>query len=353
MRLTADGKPTYERQSDDDFTPYLGWNPASLEMIHPPQSKRIPKDGAWAMIVRALPPVERQMDRKVRVGMVFYIQHQDNTDEFGFTPDGYYKVLCRTPWGDPMLWPYEYSPIKPETLLELWDGKEMVFHPIAENIRFTDALFYIRSRGIALADAMVMALGSFKGPVGYFEPTPELQGACERMAGRVHKWKPRRKSKEPMNIVIEDGQQKIEAELDGRPPDSAARAEAKSILFGGKLSEIPKPWHRQFPGPQKRKVRLTIGVFTGVGRHFHVRIEEEDNPIYCAHRDKYTTEAHWHKAEDDKEANGRAFDDKFDTEKAARQWARETFAKQFGDATHQIVQSGTGEPPRWFYREGD
>jgi hypothetical protein len=54
-----------------------------------------------------------------------------------------------------------------------------------------------------LADAMVMALGTIKGPVGWFEPsTRELRRECEAMEARVHRWKPRRMVKEPMKVTL-------------------------------------------------------------------------------------------------------------------------------------------------------
>ncbi len=154
------------------------------------------------MIVRQLPPIEKGFRETIRVGRVFYIEHVSEADEVGFSPGGKYKVLCNSPWGSVCLWPYEYSVIDTAKLLSLWESKELVFHPIAENVRFTDALFYVRSRGIAIQDAMVMVLGSFKGPVGWFEPSPELAEECEAMEERVHRWEPTRTLKEPMEVIL-------------------------------------------------------------------------------------------------------------------------------------------------------
>lgn len=178
-------------------------DPANAEIYNPGERQRIPATGAWAMVTRQLPPLEGRMDQEMRVGRVFHVERSGtNTDAVGFAPDGSYKVLCHSPWGDVCLWPYEYSTITTATLVELWATGELVFHPLrVEAARFSEVVFYARSRGLPLADAAVMALGAeeFAGGIGWFEPRPDLAAECEAMERRVHSWpalRPRRTVKE-------------------------------------------------------------------------------------------------------------------------------------------------------------
>ena len=216
VKLTAahftprpDGKVSYERQDREKeilcHRATIFGNTANSLVYDPGEKQRIPKDGAWVMITRELPPMEKNLQKHIRVARVFYAEHDGEADEFGFLPDGSYKVVCRSPWADMKLWPYEYSTIDAPSLLDLWQSKEMIFHPMNVQLaRFNDIVFYARSRGIGLPDAMVMALGTFKGPVGWFEPTRKLAREAEAMERSVHReWKPRRTLKTPMQIELE------------------------------------------------------------------------------------------------------------------------------------------------------
>lgn len=206
LRISTEGKPTYEltpeQKAMSNMFGIAGRNPADREVMEPPANKRITKDGGWAMIIRKLPPIEKGFQGTMRVGRVFYIEHTGEADDAGFTPGGKYKVLCNSPWGSVCLWPYEYSVMDTTKLFSLWESKELIFHPLAENVRFSDALHYVRSRGVSLEDAMVMVLGTLKGPVGWFEPAPGLSEQCEEMEERVHRWEPTRTLKEPMEVTL-------------------------------------------------------------------------------------------------------------------------------------------------------
>lgn len=204
----SDGKQSYERQGEEkerlvSQSRHFA-DPANTLIYEPGEKQRIPKEGAWAMITRQLPPMEKGMQDHIRVARVFYVEHDGEADEFGFLPDGTYKVVCRSPWGDVKLWPYEYSAIEPATLILLWQDRELVFHPTnVEKTRFNDIVFYARSRGIGIADAMVMALGTLKASVGWFEPAPEIVEDAEALERSVHReWKPRRTSKTPMKVRL-------------------------------------------------------------------------------------------------------------------------------------------------------
>lgn len=97
--------------------------------------------------------------------------------------------ICRSPFGDVHLWPYEYSVIETAKVIEYWAEDELTFHPMKTDIAtFNAIIFYARSRGIALADAMVFALGTLVGPVGWFEPSdPTVAADMEAMAERIHR----------------------------------------------------------------------------------------------------------------------------------------------------------------------
>lgn len=171
----------------------FGWcDPANREVYDPRPQSRVPESGAWALITRQLPPIEGRIDQHVRVGRVFYVEQLHGasgaTDAAGFQPDGKYKVRCRSPWGEVHLLPYEYSMIDAAAILAMWADAELRFHPLdVEPARLSEVTFYARSRGIGPADAMVMALGTLAGPVGWFEPTSaELAEECEAMEHRAH-----------------------------------------------------------------------------------------------------------------------------------------------------------------------
>lgn len=167
----------------------MSGDPANLEVYSPGERQRIPEAGGWAMITRKLPPLERALDREIRVGRVFYVERSGgNVDAEGFAPDGTCKALCRSPWGDVWLWPYEYSLIPVLDVVALWAAEELVFHPLQiEGARFNEIAFYARSRGIGLADAAAMALGTLSGSVGWFEPRADLAEECEALERSVHR----------------------------------------------------------------------------------------------------------------------------------------------------------------------
>lgn len=200
MTLRQDGAASYERQGNDkdaliDRALMVGFggndfDPANADVYNPRDHQRVPKAGAWAIITRQLPPIENRINEQVRVARIFYVEHVGNADDFGFAPNGSYKVKCRSPWGDVCLWPYEYSVMDPAKIVALWQSGDIVFHPTSTTeAAFNAIVFYARSRGIALADAMVMAVGTLVGPVGWFEPaTAELAEDAEALERHVHRW---------------------------------------------------------------------------------------------------------------------------------------------------------------------
>src|SRR5438309_8471411 len=148
----------------------FGSNSLNDLMYDPPEDRRIPKTGAWVMVVRPLPGIENGMDQKVRPGMVFWAEHQSGADEEGFSKSGYYKVTLHTPWGDVDLWPYEYATCDFSIVSQLFQDRELVFHAAKmADSAFSDALFYLLTRGLGPEEAIPLVLGTIEGNVGYFE----------------------------------------------------------------------------------------------------------------------------------------------------------------------------------------
>ncbi len=169
-------KTTFElSESDKDaqrFHPFSVHPHLEAEVIDPPESKRIPKGGAWVMVLRPPTLAECRFER----GQFFFARHGEDTDPVGFDPWGRYKLRVYTPWGEACLWPYEYSVYSIGSVFDMYTAGEILFNVFNETpvTKLNSTLFYIRSRGIPLSEAMVMALGTFEEPVGWFEPTPEI-----------------------------------------------------------------------------------------------------------------------------------------------------------------------------------
>jgi len=110
-----------------------------------------------------------------------------------------------------------------------------------------------------------------------------------------------------------------------------------------------------FPGRAKRRVRVRIRLYSGIGRHYYAHITEDSNPIWCTGRHDFTEPGHWHEAWDDAGKNGLDFTQKFDAECWAQKWIREIITQHFPSKTHLVVSENNGKPlrDRWFYREGD
>lgn len=174
-------------ESKDGLASSMRGDPANMEVYDPGHKQLIPEAGAWGLITRKLPPLEGRVDENIRVGRIFYLERQSNSDSKGFVKGGVYKALLRSPWGELHLMPYEYSTIEPVAIVRMWSDGELIFHPLRiDGARFQEIAFYARSRGIGLADAAVMALGTLSGSVGWFEPCPDLAEQCEEMEREIH-----------------------------------------------------------------------------------------------------------------------------------------------------------------------
>jgi hypothetical protein len=165
-----------EAKVEDAIVHAFHCDPRNVWRYQPPPEAMVPKGGAWCIIRSALPPMEREIDSHVTVGRVFWCEHvSDNCDDEGFEPDGSYAVLARTPFGEPRLLPHEYRTISVPLIMEITQQNGFTFHPSKSSAHeVNDTLFYCMSRGIPRGDAMVMALGTLSGPVGWFDPHPGL-----------------------------------------------------------------------------------------------------------------------------------------------------------------------------------
>lgn len=193
-------RPTAKQVDSRDameFSP-LWTDPANRLAYDPGEKQIIPKAGAWIMITRRLPPIEGNLDKLVRVGEIYWAFHHSDSDAEGFRPTGLYNVFISVAKQQPVreltLWPYEYAKMSTGSILACWEDSEIVFHPKDSTPwLLNQQVFYARSRGIALEDALVMALGTIEGDIGWFEPVPELAQACEAMEERAHRWRPTRR----------------------------------------------------------------------------------------------------------------------------------------------------------------
>lgn len=195
---------------------------AGSEVYDPRASQIVDKDGAWVMITRQLPPIENAMDTHVRVGRFFWAEHMSNADDDGFTPDGTYKMQLHTEWGDVCILPYEYSVIAFVDLLDMYQAGELIFHTRnMHETQFNQIVFYARSRGIGLAAATALALGTLRANVGWFEPTPALAEECEALEQHVHRWKSSRTIRKPMMVKLTVDGETHELRYGGEDVDAA------------------------------------------------------------------------------------------------------------------------------------
>lgn len=124
------------------------------------------------------------------------------------------------------------------------------------------------------------------------------------------------------------------------------------LVYGGNLSDIPKP-HRRWFEDKRRKPLVTVTVtrYHGIGQHYYVRISTENNPIWNSDG------ACWQNAWDDKDARGYDRDRKFDNPLYAKRFI-DRFIRMFFPPDrfkHKIDFLGAATRATWFgkYKEGD
>ena len=102
---------------------------------------------------------------------------------------------------------------------------------------------------------------------------------------------------------------------------------------------------------RKRTVTVRVMRFTGVGRHYHVSMTQENNPIWDLRDDPpFFKGPCWRLARDDQEGNGLYISEKFRTWERAMAFIEKTCAKKFPG--HRVVKDYE-EPTHIYKREGD
>lgn len=136
-------------------------------------------------------------------------------------------------------------------------------------------------------------------------------------------------------------------------------------MLGGKLSEIPKPHRRLFDDKRrKRKLKISVQVFYGIGRHYHVTVRQEDNPIWnpltqaqaspswreVQNMDYGKEIVGWQLAWDDEDGHGKSVLDKFDTLTQAKNFIKKA-VKRFPN--HKVVWNTDTETNLVYKSMGD
>ena len=123
-------------------------------------------------------------------------------------------------------------------------------------------------------------------------------------------------------------------------------------IYGGNVSDQPKNLIRQFPGPEKRKVKVEIVSYLGLGCHFYPSMNIEANPAYNPEKDAW--QVCW---DDSDEIKGKhiSLGEKFFSFSEARDFLQETFDKMFDPELYELDTHSLYDPQEDFstYREGD
>jgi hypothetical protein len=104
---------------------------------------------------------------------------------------------------------------------------------------------------------------------------------------------------------------------------------------------------RRFYDDKKRKVLVDVMKFWGMGNHFWVKIQEDDNLIWLASKKA------WVSYPDDSLGKGKLFEKKFNTKEEAQIFIDTIIRENFPDATHMVQHNEGGESYNWYYGEGD
>lgn len=110
-----------------------------------------------------------------------------------------------------------------------------------------------------------------------------------------------------------------------------SRQRVVPFVSGGHLANVPKPYRRMFHDKRlKRTVTARVMQFVGLGRHFHVSLTQEDNPILDECGDPPFIESPcWRLAWDDEDGRGIYITRKFSTWERAMVFIEKTCAKKF------------------------
>lgn len=137
----------------------------------PLDSQVISESGAYVTFVGSTQAVEGAHGT-LRPGETYFANWAPDTQE-GWTRYGQFLVTIQTERGPAWLFPDEYVVLAPLHLWYLVQDETLRFTPNQGigQMEFGERVFYVRSRGIRLEDAVLMCLGDIKTDIGYFTPT--------------------------------------------------------------------------------------------------------------------------------------------------------------------------------------
>lgn len=141
--------------------------------------------------------------------------------------------------------------------------------------------------------------------------------------------------------------------------DNWVRNPETSLMSGGRLADIPKPYRYKFPDNSLRMVHISILSYRGFvagAKHFYAEIEEEDNPIWNPNPGYDGLPTGWSLLwEHPVSAKGRRFEHVFLSRAAARHWIQTIWDVHFNDDKH-IARERWGDELKWLkyqVKEGD
>jgi hypothetical protein len=109
-------------------------------------------------------------------------------------------------------------------------------------------------------------------------------------------------------------------------------------VWGGKIEEVPLPIIYFFDDKRrKREVEVVVGVFPGIGVHYHVDIREENDGVLDRSINlPYRTNPVWRECWNDEKAKGKQFWEKFDNERDVANYIKKIWKKEFSSKTHKL-----------------
>ena len=164
--------------------------------------KDIPEDGAWIMLLVSV-QVGRLLDNgKTKIINVphlsmWYAMPNVSNMRVAMHPMGrkpkvkdrewvnLHQAIISTPDGAVHIWPHEYQKVDINKFLDMCDDDGLFIHYLSDEAQIDEsALFYLRTRGIAKADAQRMLLGTLKNSnYCYFTVAPEVAEVFGEGAG--------------------------------------------------------------------------------------------------------------------------------------------------------------------------
>jgi len=125
-------------------------------------------------------------------------------------------------------------------------------------------------------------------------------------------------------------------------------AEAKKMLrkggilrSGGYLGELPYPHVRKYDDRRRRRpITISVTSFGPEalgGGHFYVTLKEDENPILQLSSTDGSNRPSWTLCWDDKDREGKWFEDRLNSESDAAHYIAVTFLEKFSSKTHTLV----------------